>query len=89
MAAKFFPMFFAAPIGGLIADRFDKRRVLYWTQSILAVLALGISYMVFTETITLTSIYVFALATGFIDSIDQPSVQVPPARGPDRCNRLR
>ncbi|MEK9154407.1 MAG: MFS transporter, partial [Patescibacteria group bacterium] len=75
MAAKFFPMFFAAPIGGLIADRFDKRRVLYWTQSILAVLALGISYMVFTETITLTSIYVFALATGFIDSIDQPTRQ--------------
>ncbi len=75
MAAKFFPMLFAAPIGGLIADRFDKRRVLYWTQSILAILALGISYMVFTETITLASLYVFAFATGCIDSIDLPTRQ--------------
>jgi MFS family permease len=35
-AARFLPMFLFGPIGGLAADRLDKRRVLYVTQTLSA-----------------------------------------------------
>ena len=33
-AARFLPMFLLGPLGGLMADRLNKRRVLYVTQTL-------------------------------------------------------
>jgi len=41
VAARFGPMFVLGPWGGLVADRLDKRRVLYVTQALSGVLALA------------------------------------------------
>ena len=38
-AARFLPMFLFGPLGGVFADRMDKRRVLYLTQSLSGLLA--------------------------------------------------
>src|SRR5580692_5977244 len=38
-AARFLPMFLFGPLGGVFADRLDKRRVLYVTQSLSGLLA--------------------------------------------------
>src|ERR1700693_2471454 len=38
-AARFGPMFLFGPLGGVFADRMDKRRVLYITQSLAGLLA--------------------------------------------------
>src|SRR5260370_21026265 len=38
-AARFLPMFLFGPLGGVFADRLDKRRVLYLTQTLSGLLA--------------------------------------------------
>ena len=38
-AARFLPMFLFGPLGGVFADRMDKRRVLYVTQTLSGLLA--------------------------------------------------
>ncbi len=43
-AARFGPMFLFGPVGGVFADRMDKRRVLYLTQSLSGLLAAATSF---------------------------------------------
>src|ERR1700721_4109922 len=38
-AARFLPMFLFGPLGGVFADRMDKQRVLYVTQTLAGLLA--------------------------------------------------
>ncbi len=46
MALQFGPMLLLSPYAGLIADRYDKRRVLMITQGTMAVLGLGLGLIV-------------------------------------------
>ena len=39
-ALQYLPILFLGPYGGVIADRFSKRKILYFTQSISGILAL-------------------------------------------------
>jgi len=75
VALQFLPMLVAGPWGGLIADRFNKRKVLYWTQSASGLLALGISILVFSNTIQIWMIYVFAVCLGIVRIFDDPARQ--------------
>ncbi len=85
VAMQFLPMLIAGPWGGLIADRFNKRRTLYYTQSALGLLALGISILVFTNTIQIWMVYAFALCLGIVRIFDDPTRQtfVPELVGAD------
>ena len=47
-ATRFLPMFAFAPVGGLIADRMDKQRVLYVTQTLSALLAAAFAILIGT-----------------------------------------
>ena len=75
VALQFLPMLIAGPWGGLIADRFNKRRILYYTQSASGLLALGISILVFSGTIQIWMVYVFALCLGIVRIFDDPARQ--------------
>lgn len=72
MALQFGPILVLMPISGLIADRFDRRRVLMWTQGAQLVLALGLGILVVTDVATLWHVYAFALALGVATAIDAP-----------------
>jgi len=74
-AARFLPMFLFGPLGGVFADRLDKRRVLYVTQSASGLLAAAFSILIATGSIRLWIIYLLAIALGFVNVFDNPARQ--------------
>ena len=74
-ALQFLPMLLFGIWGGVVADRFDKRKVLMWTQSAGAALAFILAVLSLTDVLTLWMIYGFALALGFVTVIDNPTRQ--------------
>jgi MFS family permease len=74
-AARFLPMFLFGPIGGVFADRMDRQRVLYVTQTLSGLLAGVFAVTVGTHSIRLWIIYLLALALGFVNVFDNPARQ--------------
>jgi MFS family permease len=74
-AARFLPMFLFGPLGGVFADRMDKQRVLYVTQTMSGLLAAVFAVTVGTHTINLPIVYVLAVALGFVNVFDNPARQ--------------
>jgi MFS family permease len=74
-AARFLPMFLFGPIGGVFADRMDRKRVLYLTQSVSGLLAAVFAVTVATHSIRLWIIYLLAIALGFVNVFDNPARQ--------------
>jgi MFS family permease len=74
-ALQFLPILFLAPYGGLIAERFPKRKVLYVTQTAAALLALALGVLVATDWIRLWMLYLLAPGLGFVRAVDNPTRQ--------------
>jgi MFS family permease len=74
-AARFLPMFVFGPLGGVFADRMDRRRVLYVTQTLSGLLAGVFAVTVGTHSIQLWTVYLLALALGFVNVFDNPARQ--------------
>jgi len=74
-AARFLPMMLFSPWGGVIADRLDKRRILYVTQTLAGLLALLLAGLVAERMVTLWMVGVIALALGFVNVFDTPTRQ--------------
>ena len=74
-AFQFLPVLFLAPYGGVIADRFSKRKILLFTQSAAAVLALILGILVVTGEVKIWMIYILAMGLGLVNSIDNPTRQ--------------
>jgi MFS family permease len=72
MALQFGPLLLLMPLSGLMADRFDRKRLLMWTQGLSAALALGLGILVISEVAQLWHVYVFALLLGIVTAIDAP-----------------
>src|SRR6201995_3443705 len=72
-AARFLPMFLFGPIGGVFADRMDRKRVLYVTQSLSGLLAAVFAILIATHSITLWIVYLLAIALGFVNVFDKPA----------------
>ncbi len=72
MALQFGPQLLLLPFTGLVADRFDRRKMLMLTQGLMGALGLGLGVMVLTHTATLWSLYGFALALGIVAAFDTP-----------------
>jgi MFS family permease len=75
MALQFGPLLLLMPVAGLMADRFDRRRILMWTQGVQCVLALGLGALVISGHVQLWHVYGFALALGICTAIDTPARQ--------------
>ncbi|MBA3413924.1 MAG: MFS transporter, partial [Chloroflexia bacterium] len=75
VALQTLPILLFGPWGGVIADRFPKRRILYVTQVASAVLALGLGLLIATDLIELWMLYGLALALGLVNTIDNPTRQ--------------
>lgn len=74
-ALQFAPILVAGMWGGIIADRFDKRRVIIATQSAAAALALILGVLTLTGLIELWMIYALAFAFGCVALVEVPTRQ--------------
>lgn len=72
MALQFGPQLVMVPFSGLIADRFDRRRLLMATQAAMGILGLGLGLIVVTGVVQLWMVYLFALLLGFVAAVDAP-----------------
>jgi MFS family permease len=61
--------------GGLLADRFDKRRILIGTQSLLAVQAAALAAVAMSGHANLPALYTLAVVQGMITTVDNPTRQ--------------
>lgn len=75
MAMQFLPTLLLAPFGGMIADRYDKRRLIMATQSIAGLLALTLGIVTITGTVELWMVYAIAAGFGAVTAVDNPSRQ--------------
>lgn len=74
-AAQFLPMLTVGVFGGVVADRFNKRHILYFTQTTMGILALILGVLVVTHTVQLWMVYVIAVSFGLVQVVDNPSRQ--------------
>jgi MFS family permease len=75
IAAQFLPMLLLGPFGGVIADRVDKRRFLFVTQSLSGVLAIVLVVLVVTGSVELWMVFALAVAVGTVNAFDMPTRQ--------------
>ncbi len=72
-ACQFLPILLGGAWGGVVADRFDKRRILFVTQSVAAALALVLGAAVAADVATIQLVYVLALCLGTVNAVDNPT----------------
>lgn len=75
VAAQFLPLLLFAPWGGLVADRYDKRRILQLTQYAYIVTSVVLGVLVVSGLIQVWMLYLFAIALGFVRVFEMPSRQ--------------
>jgi MFS family permease len=64
------------PLGGVLADRMDRRRVVVLGQSVGAVVAGGVAVLVATDRLALWHVYAWALVSGLIWMVIRPAYKV-------------
>jgi MFS family permease len=72
MSLQFGPQFLLLPLTGYAADRFDRRRLLLFTQSAMGLLALGMGILTLSGAVQLWHVYVFAFLLGCTAAFDAP-----------------
>ena len=75
VAAQFAPMLFLAPWAGVLADRYDRRRLLMLTQIGMGLQALGLAALTLSGNATGPLVVGFALLLGLFTAIDGPARQ--------------
>ncbi len=74
-ALQFLPMLLLTPYGGLIADRFDKRLILKFTQAWMALTAGLLGILAITGAAQTWQVFVIAFAFGLGTAFDNPARQ--------------
>ncbi len=84
-ALQFGPVLVIGMYGGVLADRYPKRRTLIVTQVLMGVLALVLGLLVLTGGVALWHVFVLAGALGTVSAVDAPVRQsfVSEMVGPD------
>jgi MFS family permease len=72
---QFLPVLLFGPFGGLVADRFDKRHLLYATQTAGGLLALTLGILDVTHLVQLWQVYLLATGLGVVNLFDNPARQ--------------
>jgi MFS family permease len=82
---QFLPMLLFGLYGGVLADRYDKRKLLIWAQVTMGVLALVLGLLDLANVVTLGEVYALAFLLGLASVIDTPVRQafVVEMVGPD------
>jgi MFS family permease len=75
VALQFTPLLLLTLVGGALADRYDKRKLLILANSVFAGLAVGFALLVVSGVVQLWHVYVFAALLGIVNSIETPTRQ--------------
>ena len=73
--ARLLPFLLLSPVGGLIADRLDKRRLLYVTQASSAIVALAFAITDWAGVMSYPLLLALSLALGCLTVADNPARQ--------------
>ena len=76
VALQFAPVLIFGLFGGVIADRFPKRRILMITQGTAALMAATLGTLALTHTVQVWHVFVIATILGFVTVVDNPTRQV-------------
>src|SRR5204863_10174661 len=68
------PMLLLTMVGGSVADRFDKRKILLTTQYIQIALAISIGFLILSGKIQIWHILAFAVVLGISNSFEMPTL---------------
>jgi len=71
-ALQFLPVLLFGLYGGVLADRYDKRRLLVGAQAAMALLALALGVLDLTGAVQLWHVYALALGLGLATAVDTP-----------------
>ncbi|MFI5783589.1 MFS transporter [Nocardia sp. NPDC051570] len=74
-AMQFLPMLLVGLYGGVIADRFGKRRLLILTQATMGLLAAVLAVLTLTDAVRVWHVYLLALLLGLVTVVDNPTRQ--------------
>ncbi|WP_182049990.1 MFS transporter [Changpingibacter yushuensis] len=75
-ALQFLPLMFFMPVAGILADRFDKRKILLITQLSQAIMAFALGAIVLSGHATVVHVCIFAFLLGTASAFDSPPRQV-------------
>jgi MFS family permease len=75
VALQYVPILLFGTYGGLVADRHEKRRILYCTQTVAGLLALTLGLLMTTHHVTVDTVFVLAGLLGFVNLFDVPARQ--------------
>ena len=73
--ARILPVIIFSIIGGAVADNYNRRNILFVTQSILALQALVLAYLTFSGSITIQYIYILTAIQASAMAFDLPARQ--------------
>lgn len=73
--ARILPVIVFSIIGGAVADNYNRRNILFVTQSILALQALVLAYLTFSGSITIQYIYILTAIQASAMAFDLPARQ--------------
>ncbi|MCU1667851.1 MAG: Major facilitator superfamily 1 [Blastococcus sp.] len=71
-ALQFGPTLLLSLVGGVLADRYAKRRMLLVTQTLMGLLALALGVLVLTGSVALWHVFLLAGGLGAVAAIDAP-----------------
>jgi MFS family permease len=76
VALQFLPVLLLGLLGGVVVDRYPKRRILIVTQSLIALMALTLGTLALTGVVQAWHVYLIAAGLGLVTVVDNPTRQV-------------
>lgn len=72
---EFIFIFFSSLLGGVLADRFEKRKILIWAEIGLSIVPLGLALNSLLDAPHLWAIFVMAAISSFLGGIHRPALE--------------
>ena len=69
------PVFLFSPVGGIVADRFPRRRIVIGTQTASMLLAFALAALTLLHTVKIWQIFVLSALLGVVNAFDIPARQ--------------
>jgi MFS family permease len=73
--ASQFPVFLVAPIGGIVADRYNRHKVVIWTQTFAMIFDSALAVLTLAHVVTKWHVLALAILSGVVSAFDIPARQ--------------